>query len=267
MVLDVFVLGSMRATLDGQGQRVRGDKQRALLALLVLAQGREVPAKQLIAELWPATAPRNPGHALQAQVSRLRSAPGVEIDFLDHGYRVDPATFHTDATRFEDLCEQAGWLLAEGARAESAECLREALGLWRGDAFEGLHEIVALQLESARLARLRQAALSDRVDLDLAMGRASAVVDELHVLVGEQPLLERHWSQLLTALYATGKAPQALDAFSRAREVFVDRLGVEPSGELRALHLKILREEPPAALLRFPVETPVLSAGRGRHRM
>lgn len=196
--------------------------------------------------------PRDPAHALQAQISRLRATLPLEIDFVHGGYRVDPTTFQTDAARFERLYEQSRWLLADGDLDQAAECLHEALGLWRGDAFEGLHTITALQIESVRLAKLRATVLADRIDVDLALQRGAAVVPELHVLVEEQPLLERHWGQLMTALHGSGNTHEALEVFSRAREIFVEYLGVEPSGELCGLHMQILREEPAESLLRLP---------------
>lgn len=257
-MLDVLVLGPVRACVDGRDYPVRGAKQRALLASLAFARGRPLRPEQLITDLWDEDRPRDPAHALQAQISRLRSALPIEIEFLDDGYRVAPATFQTDAARFERLYEQSGWLLADGDLTQAAESLHEALELWRGDAFAGLHAVPVLQIESVRLAKLRAAALTDRIDVDLALGQGAAVVPELHALVEEQPFLERHWGQLMTALYSSGSSHEALEVFSRAREIFVERLGVEPSGELCGLHMKILREEPPEALLRLPVTTPVL---------
>ncbi|WP_202862498.1 AfsR/SARP family transcriptional regulator [Antricoccus suffuscus] len=206
----------------------------------------------MIADLWDEDRLRDPAHALQAQVSRLRSTLPIEIEFLHGGYRVDPTTFRTDAARFERLYKQSRWLLADGDLNQAADCLHEALGLWRGDALEGLHAVAALHIESVRLAKLHAAALADRIDVDLALERGAAMVPELHVLVEEQPFLERHWGQLMTALYSGGNTHEALETFSRARGIFVEHLGVEPSGELCGLHMQILREEPPESLLRLP---------------
>ncbi|XBH21899.1 transcriptional regulator [Jonesiaceae bacterium BS-20] len=251
-VPDVFVLGPVALSNDGHDHPVRGAKQQALLAMLVVARGQPLGAEQVIATLWDKRRPRDPAHALQAQISRLRSTLPIEIEFTNGGYRIDPATFRTDATRFERLYEQSRWLLTDGDLSQASECLHEALGLWRGNSFEGMHSIAALQIESVRLTKLRAAALADRIDVDLALGRNTAVVPELHALVEEQPFLERHWGQLMAALYTSGNTHEALETFSRARQTLVEHLGVEPNGELSRLHLQILREEPPEALLRLP---------------
>jgi DNA-binding SARP family transcriptional activator len=250
VVLDVLVLGSVQAAADGADCALGGDKQRALLARLVVARGRVVPPERLIAELWDEGPPRDPAHALQARISRLRATLPVEIELLDGGYRLDPGDVRTDASRFERLCEHGGWLLADGSLTQAAECLNEALALWRGPAFDALPPVAALEAEAVRLERVRAAALADRIDVDLALGRSSAVLPELHALVENNPLDERHWGQLMVALYGSGRAQEALEVFARARATFADQLGVEPSGNLGQLHTQILRDESPASLLR-----------------
>lgn len=126
-LLDVHVLGVVRASTDGADHPLGGAKQRALLALLVIARGRPVSSDHLISEIWEEEPPRDPAHALQARVSRLRAALPIEIDLLDGGYRVDPAVIQTDSERFQSLCDHGGLLLADGAFAQAAECFHSAL--------------------------------------------------------------------------------------------------------------------------------------------
>lgn len=257
MVTEILVLGPVRARTEGRDHRLGGPKQQALLACLAAARGRTLPPEQLIADLWDGAPPRDPVHALQARISRLRSALPARIEFLDGGYRLAPATVQTDAARFERLREQADLLLAEGNLVQASECLHGALGLWRGQAFTGLPDVPALHMESVRLDKLRAAVLADRIDVDLALGRSASVIPELHALVEGGPASERHWGQLMTALYCAGRGQEALDVFARARSSFVERLGVEPNGELCRLHTRILREQPPESLLRLAPATPV----------
>ena len=73
MALDLHVLGPVTATLDGAPVDLRGPKQRAVLACLVSASPRMVPADQLRADVWPEDDP--PGVAtLHYYVSQLRTA-------------------------------------------------------------------------------------------------------------------------------------------------------------------------------------------------
>ncbi|MGO2520559.1 MAG: BTAD domain-containing putative transcriptional regulator [Microbacterium sp.] len=254
-MLDVSVLGSVKASTRGLEHPLGGTKQRGLLARLVVSRGRALSAERLIDELWDDLPPRDPMHALQAHVSRLRSAVPIDIEWLDGGYRIDPADIQTDAARFEQLCQQGSAALSDGDLAHATELLNSALDLWRGQAFSGLLDITALRAESVRLEKLWATALSDRIDLDLALGRSADVISELHSRVEEDPFSERHWSQLMTALYCDGRMKEALDAFARARATFAERLGVEPSSELGQLHLGILKEESPESLLRLPTAT------------
>ncbi|WP_430867912.1 BTAD domain-containing putative transcriptional regulator [Demequina aurantiaca] len=228
-------------------------KQRALLAHLVIARGRPVPAKHLIRALWEDFPPRDPAHALQARVSRLRAAFPAEISLVDGGYRLDPVEVHTDSARFEELCDEGQWLLADGELTDASECLHIALALWQGSAFTGLLDFAVPSAEAARLEKMRVAAVADRIDVDLALGRCVEVIAELHALVEEQPFAERHWGQLMAALYCDNRANEALRVFAGARATFVDGLGVEPSNALGRLHVSILREQPPASLMRLSV--------------
>ena len=86
--------------------------------------------------------------------------------------------------------------------------------------------------------------LEDRVDADLALGRHADVVAELESLAAEHPLRERIRSQLMLALYRSGRQAEALEVYRDTRRVLVDELGIEPGKELRELEDAILRQDP-----------------------
>ncbi|MGB3410804.1 MAG: BTAD domain-containing putative transcriptional regulator [Microthrixaceae bacterium] len=254
MMLDIRVLGPVRAHADGSECPLGGLKQRALLARLALAHGRHLSADRLIDELWEEDLPRDPGHALQARISRLRAALPVDIDLLSGGYRLDPTGVHIDSFQFELLCDHARWLISDGDLNRAAECLHDALELWQGTALEDLDlfEIPALRSEAMRLENLRDTAQADYIDVHLALGNYTSIIPELHSLVAQDPLSPRHWGQMMTALYCDGRSDEALEAFARARETFVEYMNVEPSGELAGLRSAILSGERPESLLRWP---------------
>lgn len=267
MVLEISVLGSVVASTGGREHPLGGPKQRGLLARLVMARGRSLPVERLVDELWDESPPRDPAHALQARISRLRSALPIEIQLVDNGYRIDPARVQTDAGHFERLCERGSASIAENELSKAGEHFGSALELWQGQAFARLPDIAALRAESVRLDKLRAAALADRIDLDLALGRSAAVIPELHALLEEHPFAERHWSQLMTALYCDGRVQEALNTFTSARLTFANQLGVEPSSELGRLHTGILQKKPPASLLRLPVAGSVIAAAEAAPEM
>ena len=60
---------------------------------------------------------------------------------------------------------------------------------------------------------MRLAALEQRIDADLALGRHAELVGELEELVAEHPFGERVRAQLMLALYRSGRQADALDVY------------------------------------------------------
>ena len=96
----------------------------------------------------------------------------------------------------------------------------------------------------ARLEELRLAALEDRLDALLAVGRASEVVAEAEAHAAAHPLRERPRAQQMLALVRTGRAPEALAVHRAYRELLADELGLDPSERLDALVEAVLRRDP-----------------------
>jgi hypothetical protein len=134
--------------------------------------------------------------------------------------------------------------VSSGKLDSAAERFREALSLWRGPTLAGLQLKSLSRDEATRLDELRVAALMDRIDCDLALGRHEGVLGELHVLVREHPLRERFRAQQMLALYRADRQAEALDAYAEARRTLVDELGIEPSPALQRLQQGILRQDP-----------------------
>ena len=193
------ILGPLEVVRDDRPLPLRGGRQRALLALLVLRPNEVVAAERLIAELWPTGAPPTAAKIVQTYVSDLRKAlpdPGILATHAP-GYvlRIDPDS--VDARRFERLLAEGGRALAAGSAADAAGALREALALWRGPPLvEFAYESFA-QGEIARLEELRLVALEHRLEADLALGRELDVLGELEALVAAHPLRERLRGQLM----------------------------------------------------------------------
>ncbi|MFI6066071.1 BTAD domain-containing putative transcriptional regulator [Micromonospora sp. NPDC051227] len=238
------ILGPTQVVLaDGREVPVGGPRLRALLALLLLDAGRVVSAERLIDGLYGEHPPRGAANALQSQVSRLRQALPAEhdpVEFHPAGYRLAVDPDDVDAYRFERLAEAGRRALGDGDWPRAAAVLREALELWRGPA---LADATGAPAQAARLDELRLAALEDRVEADLALGAQSALIAELRELVVAHPLRERSRGQLMRALAALGRPAEALAEFEDARHTLAEQLGVDPSAELAAVHLAVLRGE------------------------
>ncbi|NRQ37340.1 AfsR/SARP family transcriptional regulator [Nonomuraea sp. NN258] len=227
---------------DGAVVDVPGARLRALLAALALEPGRIVTRGRLVDWIWGEQPPADEVNALQALVSRLRRAlPDGVIEAESGGYRLAVAADAVDAYRFEQLVGQA-----RGAEpAERAELLRSALALWRGKAMTDIALQGSELFDSAvaRLDELHVAALGDRVDADLRLGRGSDMLSELTELVATYPLREGFVAALMRALAEAGRGNEALTLYQRTRERLADELGADPSAELSALHTALLRGE------------------------
>lgn len=248
------LLGPLELVRDGRAVAIGGARQRGLLALLLLRANELVTRERLIDGLWGDEPPETAPNSLQVAVHALRKLLGADY-IVTHGQgyvlRVEPGA--VDLERFERLVERA--------RAESpaaaAGTLREALSLWRGPALADLPEAPFARPERERLDELRQAALEQRLEADLTLGRHDELVAELESLVDEQPYRERLQRLLMLALYRAGRQAEALEAYQRARRAFVDELGIEPTPALQELERAILRQDsalaaPPALRTNVP---------------
>jgi predicted ATPase/DNA-binding SARP family transcriptional activator len=227
---------------DGALADVPGARLRALLIALALEPGRVVPKATLINWIWGEHPPSDAANALQRLVSRLRRAlPEGYVEGLTGGYRLMVEPEAVDAIRFERLVGRAR---NEGDR-ERVRLLCDALALWRGAAMQdvGLQESAAFAAAVTRLEGLRLAAMEDRFDAEVDLGRGGGLVAELTDAVAVHPLRERLVAALMRALVAAGRDTEALLVYERTREALADALGVDPSPELSALHVALLRGE------------------------
>jgi predicted ATPase/DNA-binding SARP family transcriptional activator len=244
--MEIALLGPLLATRDGRRLELGGAQPRLLLALLALDPGRVVGADRLIDGIWGERLPSEPANALQVVVSRLRRAlaPDQPVVSQPPGYLLAVEPDQVDAVRFERLVAAGRAAAAAGRSEQAGELLGQALALWRGDALADFPGSPAARAAATRLEELRLAALEDRIEVDLALGRQAQVVGELQALVEREPLRERLHAQLMRALYATGRQADALAAYQRARAVLAERAGLDPGPELRRLQERLLAQDP-----------------------
>jgi predicted ATPase/DNA-binding SARP family transcriptional activator len=241
------VLGPVEVVRSGRPVQLGGRRQRLLLALLLVERGRAVSSDRLIDELWQGTPPRGAEGTLRVYVSRLRSALGdTTLRARPPGYVLDIDADLVDASRFEDLQREGHEALAGGSAGLAADRLRAALALWRGEAFADVRDEGVVAEEARRLDELRMAAVEDRADAEMSLGRHAPLVPQLERLLGEHPHRERLWRQLVLALYHSQRQVEALAAYRRARTFLSEEFGLEPGEELQALELAVLRQELPS---------------------
>jgi DNA-binding SARP family transcriptional activator len=240
-MLEFRILGPLEVIDDGNPLQLSGQKQRALLALLLLESNRVVSTDRIMDALWGEQPPRTAATSLQNFVSQLRKLLGTDtVVTKPPGYqlRLEPAQF--DLERFRGLVEAARHEPPD-ARAVKLE---QALAIWRGPPLADLGFEAFAQSEIGRLEELRLAVVEDRIEAELEAGRHAEIVGELEALADEHPLRERLRGQLMLALYRSGRQAEALQIYHDTRRVLVEELGIDPSPSLQQLHGAILRQDP-----------------------
>ncbi|MBF6412400.1 BTAD domain-containing putative transcriptional regulator [Nocardia cyriacigeorgica] len=239
--MQITMLGPLEIRTDEGGLiAIPGARLRALLVALALEPGRAVAKTKLIDWIWGEQPPADAANALQALVSRLRRVlPDGALDVQAGGYRLAVEPSAVDAVRFDQLLDQA----RGGDDAHQARLLREAMQLWRGAAMQDLGDSDDVAAVRTRYDGLRLSAMEDLYEAEIRLGRGPELVTELTDLVAQHPVRERLAGSLMRALAAAGRGPEALAVFQRTREALADELGVDPSPELSALHVALLRGE------------------------
>jgi YVTN family beta-propeller protein len=263
--VDFRILGPLEVH-DDSGRRLPlgGHQQRALLALLLLHANEAVPVDEIIDELWQSEPPPSATKSVHALVSKLRRTlegnagrGAVEtgengiVRTHAHGYVLRVGPGELDLDRFQSLLAEGRRAFAAGQPGEAADTIREALSLWRGAALAEFAYDSFAQVEIDRLEELRLAAVEERVEADLALGRHHELVPELEALAAENPLRERLHAQLMLALYRCGRQAEALHAYRRTRRTLVDELGIDPGQALQRLEKAILVQDPSLEVVRL----------------
>src|SRR5947209_4575951 len=162
---------------------LRGRQVRMLLAYLILNRAREIGREELIAALWPFTAPQSQDGALRTLLSRLRSVVGPEVLrgreqlllALPEPVWVDLEAARTEVARAVSALEEgdlrAAWALGQvplnvasrgllpGIEAQWLEAPRRELQELRLEALEVIGR-AGLALGGSQLATAERAARS-----------------------------------------------------------------------------------------------------------
>jgi DNA-binding SARP family transcriptional activator len=261
--MEYRILGPLEA-LDGEEKlSLGGVRQRAVLAFLLLHRNEALTRDVIVDELWGEDAPPTAAKVLQNCVSALRKVlPGgtETLRTIGGAYALQVEPDELDSDRFERLLAEGRASLSAGEHADASERLREALAQWRGSPLSDFSYESFARDEIARLEELHVAALEDRIEADLALGRHSELVPELEALVSRHPLREHLRLQLMLALYRAGRQAEALDAYHAARRTLLAELGIEPGRALQDLERGILAQDP--ALDAAPDSRPAAAGAR-----
>ncbi|GGY04984.1 AfsR/SARP family transcriptional regulator [Streptomyces anandii] len=252
--LRLNVLGPFEAWSGTERIRVGGPIHERVLSSLLLDAGQTVPVTRLVQAAWNDTPPATARHQVRKAIADLRRRlpGGNEVIITDGpGYRGIVSDTEADLVEFGAQIREADRALDAGHPSRAVTELRSALSLWRGralsDSGSDLLENAAVSLEERRVAAAEQF-----FELRLAAGEAGALVADLRDLIAQHPMRETLRGQLMLALYRSGRQAEALNEYRTVRELLVEELGIDPSGQLSGLYESILRDAPELRLAPAP---------------
>jgi predicted ATPase/DNA-binding SARP family transcriptional activator len=239
--LEVGLLGPLTLAVDGVTVDVPGPRQRALLALLALAEGRIVPVDRLLEALWPAVAFESGRRSLHSSVSRLRSQLGADAGRLvtrPDGYLLDLTGDELDLARARSLLVSARGAVVEDPDQAFAT-LTAAKSLWRGPVLADLADVLPIAAAVEDAAQLRRSVVDAWIACGVRSGHADEVLGAAREAVLADPLREPAVLLLMRALAATGRVPEALHAARQLRRRLADETGLDASPALEELQRRI----------------------------
>ena len=242
--MDFRILGPLEVHDGDREVRLRGGKEKALLALLLVNANRTLAIDRIVDELWGEEVPETAQKMVQIYVSRLRRllAPGT-LNTRPPGYSLRVEPDELDLHRFERLVAEARSSLDDGRAQQASAGFRAALELWLGPALAEFSNEPFAAAEAGRFEELRLSALEGWFEADLRLGRHGDLVGELEVLIVRYPLREGLRQQHMLALYRSGRHAEALASYQTFRRTLSDELGIEPSVSLRELERLMLQQD------------------------
>jgi DNA-binding SARP family transcriptional activator len=213
------------------------------LTVLALCAGQTVSSDLIIKMVWGVRTPATVGNSLQRHISYLRGALGSSTAIVaeSSGYRLDLGAVATDVLEAELLITKGR---AAGSAHESADYLRTALALWRGEPLADVRGETWFGEHAERLERMHRTVVTALVEARLALGEYAELIPDLEGLIQQAPFDEDLHGQLMLALYRCGRQADALATYQQIRRRLADELGLDPGPRLRDLEHAVLRQDP-----------------------
>jgi len=244
------VLGPVRGWRGKTELDLGSPQQRAVLAMLLLARGRQVSMDGLVDGLWGEHVPRSAAGTVRTYISRLRRilGPGgghpgdLAIRSIGDGYlfRLDAELL--DLAVFERRLREARAARDGGNPATGARVVRDALTMWRGVPLAGIPGPYAAA-HRVPLTELQLAAEEEKLAMEISQGEHLAAIAGLRALLPADPLRESLTGLLMVALYRAGRQAEALQAFHDVRHRLDEELGINPGPALQVLYQRVLRAD------------------------
>ncbi|MCU1648091.1 MAG: DNA-binding transcriptional activator of the family [Nocardia sp.] len=246
------VLGPLTLALNNHNATPTAQKQRQLLALLLVRHNTVVPVSALIQELWNDDPPRSAVTVVQTYVLGIRKKMAEQLNlrqaevadrFLltrSKGYSFDVKNCGFDMRDYQTMSEAARCAARTGDDQRAVDLFTAAEALWSGPALVDVEGGGPLAAEISHLDHLRLANIELRVEAQLRLGRHREASPDLARLALQHPLNERLQAYYMYALCLSGQRALALESFQQFGRSMQHDLGLDPCQKLKRLHQDIL---------------------------
>lgn len=242
------ILGSV-AIRDGERSAdVPARKVEMLLILLLSRANRMVHKDEVITEIWGEDVPRRAVDAVYVYISQLRKILDYVGGLSDRivtknaGYLLRVEEGELDASLFLKCTDHGRAHARENNLPDAACWFDRARHCWRGPLRWGDDCGPSLRAFAAYLNESHLGVIESSNEISLRLGRHQELISDLYTLVAEHPLREIFYSQLMMALYRSGRRADALNVYLAARKILLDQLGLDPCRQLRELQQAILAD-------------------------
>jgi formylglycine-generating enzyme required for sulfatase activity/DNA-binding SARP family transcriptional activator/energy-coupling factor transporter ATP-binding protein EcfA2 len=241
--LAVDVLGNVRARCDDQPVTTTRGLQPALLLFFVIHRNGVVSVDLLHETFWPEKTVSN----VHTNIKALRRVlePGRHRDEFEilvsasDGYKLVLADEHLDAWRFEKAVADAQGVMCADPRS-ARDCLKYALGLWRGNAYHEARAHRFADEEIRHLETLRDATRETLFETEIRCGNAAGMIAEIESFYADPGKADLEPRVKLQAYAAVGQLAKAAAVY----EDFCKEHEQEPSDEFTGLYRELLDRQP-----------------------
>lgn len=243
------ILGSVTISDGERSADFPALKVQMLLILLLSRANRMVHMDEVIEEIWGEDIPKRAADAVYVYISQLRKA-------LDHvgglsnriatkngGYLLRVEEDELDVDLFLKYADHGRALARENNFTDAAICFERARRCWRGPLLWGNDCGPNIQAFAGYLNEKYLGTIEISNEVALRLRRHHELISDLYALVREHPLREIFYSQLMMALYWSGRRADALSVYESARKILLDQLGLDPCWQLRELQRAVLADE------------------------
>lgn len=251
--IKIKMFGSFEIVVNGNAvlpQLRQAKKTCQLLEYLILKKDRPVPHEELLEMLWSDKENRNPATALRTLLHRYRALveqsglPELADSILTArgAYQWNPdLDCEIDVFEFERLCQQA-----RTPGMSNRDCIERylrMLEIYTGPLLTNSAEEMWVVPKSVYYHDLFLESVFTMLDLLKAEEEYDTIVQVCRKAMDVDMFDERLHLELMMALVKTGKKREALSQYYFATDLQYKQLGIQPSGEIRAVYKLIVQAD------------------------